>query len=126
MLFLLNDEVLDIGDPEDTLIDTLGVSGVRHERPSGRDVVEMAQQVHFRTPRGRDPIRNVRFAIASLASLKLDAAILVSPAGAGPAPDVQKRFSSVPLTMLAHKYAIQEADGAAPSRMHEAIWRRVA
>ncbi|MEP7210351.1 MAG: hypothetical protein ABI740_05895 [Alphaproteobacteria bacterium] len=128
MLFLLNDEVLDIGDPENTLVDTLGVIGVRHERLSARDVIEMAQQIYFRTGRGRDPTRNVRLAIASLCALKLeaDAAMFIVPPDARTPDDVKFNSREAPLTMLAQMFAIQSAGGITPPLMKQTIWRSAA
>jgi hypothetical protein len=128
MLFLLNDEVLDIGNPENTLVDTLGVIGVRHERLSPRDVIEMAQQIYFRTGRGRDPTRNVRLAIASLCALKLeaDAAMFIVPPDAGAPEDVKFSSKEAPMTMLAPMYAIQSGGEIAPPQMKQAIWRSAA
>lgn len=128
MLFLLNDEVLDLGDPETCLIDTLGVIGLRHDRLTPLDAVEMGQELYFRLGRGKDPVRNVRLAIAAMVALKLeaDAAMFIVPASARSYHEVKVRFTIASSELLSNMHAIQSAKGSLPKMMAESLWRQAA
>lgn len=122
MLFLMNDSVIDIGDPEMSLIDAVGVIGLRHDRLSARDVVEMGRQVWFKA-RG-EPSAAVQRAIAALIAMKLeaDAALFIVPPDARGPADVKTRFASASTTLIAQMYARQNIGALTPREINEAIW----
>lgn len=126
MLFLLNDRVIDIGDPETTLIDAIGIAGLRHERLTPADVVEIGQELYLRAGRGREPDLTTQMVLASLLSLKMgvDAArFSVGPMARRPS-DVETRFASQSSPLVARLYA-QGGRDLAPRAVSEAVWNAV-
>jgi hypothetical protein len=124
MLFLLNDTVIDLGDPETALIDAVGVIGLRHDRLRQKDIVEMAQQVWFNAGYGREPVPAVQRAIAALVAMKLDAdaaLIIVPPLARSPA-DVRTRFASASIPLMSRMYAMQGAGGLTPRVINDTVW----
>lgn len=127
MLFLMNDTVIDIGDPENTLIDTVGVVGLRYDTLKAKDIVQMAQQVWFKARR-HEPGLDVQKAIAALVALKIeaDAALIVVPLGARGPEDVQTRFASAPIPLMARMYAMQGAGSLSARVVSESVWQAAA
>ncbi len=128
MLFLMNDRVLDIGEPDLCLIDIVGSAGLAHDRVSAQDVVEIARQMWFRAGPGREPAQKVRLAIAALVAMKLeaDAAMFVVPREARGPRDVLVKFASAPLTVLAHLQAMQTAGTLPPHLVEDVFWKSAA
>ena len=123
MLFLLNDRVIDIGEPETTLVDLIGIAGLRHERLTAADVVEIGQEIYLRAGRGREPDLTTQMVLASLLALKLniDAAMFnVGPMARRPS-DVETRFASQSSPLVARLYA-QGGKDLAPRAVSEAVW----
>lgn len=101
MLFLLNDTVIDIGDLETSLIDVIGILGLRHDPLKLADMIEMGQAPHFKAGRSREPAYTSRLALASLIALialklKADTATFEVGPDAQQPSDVKTQFSLAP------------------------------
>lgn len=129
MLFLLNDEVLDIGDPV-TRIGSFQdlLAGRDPFRMTRRQVVALGQQAYFQTPAGERPPRRIREMLAHLAVLRIeaDAALFVRPANAARPADVAWRFVTAPITVLSHLHRMQVLGPLGADYVNDAVWRHAA
>lgn len=125
MLFLLNDQVLDLGDPQTCLDGSIGaLSRVRPERLTPARAALLGQAIYFGCPPGTRPTTGARLALASLLALRTDAnaAVFVRPDGARTEADVQYRLALVDLPVLAHLFVLQVGGVLDPRLVNESVW----
>ncbi|MBI1339507.1 hypothetical protein GC169_04745 [bacterium] len=129
MLFLLNDEVLDLGDPPTRIAEAREL--IRQSealRMSRRETLDLAKTAYFKaTVPGRPPLR-LRMLISALIAVKFeaDAALFVKPANARVSNDVLSRLATTPMTLLAHLYQMQRLGPLEPDYVNDAVWRHAA
>jgi len=121
MLFLLNDTVLDLGVPADTLARTGGPSPIVARLMEG---VRAGQAAVF----AAGGFHNVNSELALRVAAEIavtsaaNAALFVRPERARSAAQVAVRLVSAPLTTLAALQRRQEALGVDPAHINAAVW----
>lgn len=123
MLFLLNDRVLDLGDPAETLL-ALG-AGDPARLPPTRAIVAMGQEAAFASGDFAHGHRDLLRSLACLTTLALQAncALFVTPANAKSARQVGVQFAFAPLTTLAYLEGAQAAGRLGPALANRHVWR---
>lgn len=128
VLFLLNNEVLDLEIPEITLAQTVGNQLSKFAALESRQVVELGQDMYFKCGVGQVPDERARKTLACLLALKTeaDAAIFVRPAGAELVQHVAVRFAALPMTTLCFLQSMQEAGELTARMINENVWSQAA
>lgn len=128
MLFLLNQQVLDLDVPELTLRNRVPARAAELERLSPRAVMKLGQDMYFNLPDGARPDERASTVLACLIALKIeaDAAVFVRPPRARSVDDVAIRFASLPITTLSFLESMQEAGQLTPRLINETVWEQAA
>lgn len=125
MLFLMNDQVIDLRDVQTTIRECTGaISRMPPHRLSAKNVVDLGKSLFFECKPGERPDQQALLALGALLADKLeaDAALFIRPGDAASYHDVIMRLADVPLTILVHLQQFQDG-GAVPSRMvNDAVW----
>jgi hypothetical protein len=123
MLFLLNEDLIDLGDP----LATLRACGVGEPRraPSLSSLTVHGQEAAF-AGRGLGAAHpDVRRALAALFALtgRLNCALFVCPQRAVSAREVAVRYALAPLTTLAFLHAAQQSGRLNAALINHHVWR---
>ena len=125
MLFLMNDQVIDLRDVQTTIKECSGaLSRIPPYRLSAKNIVELGKGLFYDCQPGQRPDERALLALGALLADKLeaDAALFIRPENATSHHDVHIRLADVPLTVLVHLQQFQNG-GAVPSRMvNDAVW----
>lgn len=124
MLFLLNEEILDIEDPwESARVLKLGAAP-----PVLADVVGMGQMAAFGARGLENAHPEVRKMVASLlwSSGRVNCALLLCPAGAATAREVQVRLAYAPWTNMLTLWEEQLRGTLTPAMINGYVWRLAA
>jgi hypothetical protein len=121
MLFLLNNQVLDIGAETDAIRAEL--EG-RRRQPSLFQAVSMGQQVIFAggSFQAVHPTAALRVAALIALASEANAALFVSPAQVRGPDDVAVRLAAVPLTTLSWLAQHQHEEALAPGLVNQHVW----
>lgn len=128
MLFLLNQQVLDLDVAETTLRSFAGGRAAELERMSPRAVMSLGQDIYFNLPAGAEPDDKAKKILACLIAMKIeaDAAVFVRPQHARSAQDVAIRFASLPITTLSFLESMQDARMLTPKLINDSVWSQAA
>lgn len=128
MLFLLNDEVLDLGSPEMRLRELMGVRAPELERLGPRAVTSLGQDIYFNLPDGAKPDMKARTTLACLIAITIeaDAAVFVKPARAVNPQQVAVRMATLPITTLSFLESMQEANMLTARLINQTVWEQAA
>lgn len=123
MLFLLNDRVLDLGDPAETLL-ALG-AGDPARLPSTRAIIEIGQDAAVATQGFSIGHADVGRGVACLVALAIQAncALFVAPERVRSARQVGVQFAYAPLTTLAFLAGVQRGGRVSPALVNAHVWR---
>lgn len=123
MLFLLNDRVLDLGDPAETLL-ALG-AGDPARLPGTRAIIAMGQDAAFSTDSFATGHPNLWRGVACQIALAMQAncALFVAPPRARSAREVGVQFAFAPLTTLAFLESLQQGERLSPALVNAHVWR---
>jgi hypothetical protein len=121
MLFLLNDQLLDIAEEAETLTAELK-AGLR--TPTLYQAVLLGQQVIFAATSFREVHPSVPLRVAAFIALASDAnaALFVRPADAASPANVAVRLASVPLTTLSRLDQYQKAGPLSVGLINGHVW----
>ena len=129
MHFLMNDQVIEVGDPNKALQacrSLLTEVPLQNLRP--QDAVALGQATFFSLPpRGRpDPM--IAKALAALLNAKTEAnaALFVKPVTAQSHSDVLVRLADIPLPTLAYLKAHQRGEALDPNLVNQSVWSSAA
>jgi hypothetical protein len=122
MLFLLNEDLIDLGDPCETLR-ACGAGEVRRAPSLGRltahgpDVAFAAQGLSGAHP-------DVRRALAALFALtgRLNCALFVAPPEARSAREVAVRYALAPITTMAFLYSALQSGRLSAALINHHVW----
>ncbi|MEZ5939517.1 MAG: hypothetical protein R3C52_15060 [Hyphomonadaceae bacterium] len=121
----MNDRVLDIGIPEQKLVETVGVpAAAKQMRLTGAEVVNIGRELFFQLGRGIMPDAKAATALACLIAIKseADGALFVVPPKARKPADVGCKFVAMPLTTLYYLNSLQAAGTLTPEDVNQAVW----
>ncbi len=123
MLFLLNQEVLDIGDPIETLV-AGGIADVMH-LPSIPKLVSLGQDAAFAAQGMEHAHVGIRRTLAAMLSMsgQVNCALFLPPAQARSARDVAVRLGVAPITTLAFLFTAQESGVLTAALINHHVWR---
>ncbi len=123
MLFLLNDRVLDLGDPAETLLES--GAGDPARLPPLHAIITRGQEAAFASSAFAAAHPDLRRSIASMIVLSSTAncALFVCPPRARAARDVAVRFAFAPLTTLAFLADAQRGGRAVAALANAHVWR---
>ncbi len=129
MLFLMNDQVVDIGDPRTTLREFAGqLTDVPHHLLRSHHAVSLGQALYFHCPPGNRPMPGALKALGALITEYTDAnaALFVRPLNAAGPQDVQIRLAEVQITVMANLFEIQKRKPLSPSMVNSSVWAAAA
>jgi hypothetical protein len=123
MLFLLNEAVIDLGDPCETL--RACGAGMVGRIPSLARLTRHGQEAAFAARDIAGAHENVQRALAALLVLtgEVNCALFLCPPKARSARDVAVRFALAPITTLAFLYSAQESGRLTPALINQNVWR---
>lgn len=126
MLFLLNEQVIDLDVPAQTLRERVGERADKLEKLTARAVMSLGQDMYFNLPNGKQPDEQARTVLACLVAMKIeaDAALFVRPPNAQRPEDVAIRFATLPITTLSFLSMMQEVDMLTPRMINENVWEQ--
>ena len=126
MLFLLNEQMIDLDIPAMTLRERVGDRAGKLENMSPRAVMALGQEMYFNLPSGKAPDEQARMVLACLIAMRIeaDAALFVRPPNARRPQDVAIRFATLPITTLSFLNMMQEVNMLTPRLINENVWER--
>lgn len=128
MLFLLNEQVLDLGAPELRLRELMGARAAQMERLAPRAVTELGQDIYFNVPDGTAPDMKARTVLSCLIAMTIeaDAAVFVKPPRAANPQQVAVRMATLPITTLSFLESMQEAGELTAKLINQTVWQQAA
>lgn len=123
MLFLLNDRVLDLGDPVETLL-RIGTANPAR-LPTTRAIVAMGQDAAYASANFQVSHPDLATSIAAMIALASQAncALFVCPPKARSAREVGVQFAFAPLTTVAFLLDAQGKGPLTASMVNAHVWR---
>ena len=123
MLFLLNDRVLDLGEPTETLLRLGTADPARLPRTS--QIVAMAQDAAFASANFAHGHPDLARSIAAMIALTSEAncALFVAPPGARSARQVGVQFAYAPLTTMAFLKDAESKSSLTAAMINAHVWR---
>ncbi len=123
MLFLLNDRVLDLGEPAETLLRLGTADPARLPRTS--QIVAMGQDAAFASANFSQGHPDMMLSIAAMIALTSEAncALFVAPPGARSARQVGVQFAFAPLTTMAFLKDAESKGALTPAMINAHVWR---
>ena len=122
MLILLNQTVIDVGDPVETLI-ALGVADMRP--PSLAKLAALGQDAAFAAGGIENAHPGITRTLAAFMGLlgEVNCAMFVCPPRMRSARDVAVRMGYAPLTTMVYLLSAQESGRLTPALVNQQIWR---
>lgn len=122
MLFLLNQAVIDVGDPIDTL-QTLGVE--LKDQPNLTRLVELGQDAAFAGRGIENAHEGIRRTLAAMFTLtgQVNCALFLCGERMRARGDVTFRLGLAPITTMAFLHAAQEAGQLTATLINQHVWR---
>jgi len=123
MLFLLNDRVLDLGEPVETLRRLGAADPARLPQPSA--IVAMGQDAAFASANFAHGHPDLALSIAAMIALTSEAncALFVAPPRARSARQVGVQFAFAPLTTMAFLCDAQTRGALTAAMINTHVWR---
>lgn len=122
MLILINEEVIDVGDPAETLREC----GVADDRtPAIARMVALGQDAAFAARGIEHAHPGIRRVLASYFALtgQVNCALFVCPPNAVSPREVAVRLGDAPFTTLVHLYSVQQEGKLSASMVNHHVWR---
>ena len=121
MLILINQEVIDIGDPLETLQECGVADGRLH--PLGQ-LVRLGQEAAFRAKGIENAYPGIRRALAAMIGVsgQANCALFLVPPRARAASEVAVRFGQAPITTLAFLLSAQDSGKLTPALINQQVW----
>ncbi len=128
MLFLLNEQVLDLGLPELTLRELVGARADKLGKLGPRAVMALGQDIYFNLPAGAQPDEKARTVLACLIAMTIeaDAAVFVKAPRAVKPQQVAVRLATLPITTLSFLESMQAADMLSATLINQTVWEQAA
>ena len=123
MLFLLNQEVIDLGDPVETLRAS-GVADIMH-LPSVAKLVQLGQDAAFAANGIEHAHEGIRRTLAAMLAMsgQANCALFLCPPKARSAREVAVRLGQAPLTTMAFLLSAQESGRLSATTINQHVWR---
>ena len=123
MLFLLNQELIDLGDPVEAL-QACGVADVMH-LPSLAKMVSLGQDAAYAGNGMEGAHPSIRRTLAAMLAMtsQVNCALFLCPPKARSAREVAVRLGLAPITTLAFLASAQENGRLSPALINEQVWR---
>ncbi len=125
MLFLLNDQVLDIGDPVTTLRESAAqLTEIPFQNLRAGHGISLGQALFFHCPADKKPMPGALKALGALITEHSDAnaALFVKPPNAKTPHDVQIRLAEVQLPVMANLFQLQTRQPLSPALVNNSVW----
>lgn len=125
MLFLMNSQVIDIGDPRTTLRETANqLTEIPFQQLTTTHAVNLGQALFFHCPDDKKPMPGALMALGALISEFTDAnaALFVKPPNAQAAQQVQIRLAEVQLPVIANLFQLQKRQPLSPALVNNSVW----
>lgn len=124
LLFLLNEQVVDLDVPELRLRELVGQRADKLERLGPRGVMALGQEIYFNVPDGGQPDQKARTVLSCLIAITIeaDAAVFVKPARATRPQHVAVRLATLPITTLSFLQSMQDAGMLTPRLINQTVW----
>ncbi len=129
MLFLLNDQVLDIGDPLTTIRECAGqLTDVPYQKLRGSHAIGLGQALFYQCPPNQRPSQGALKALGALIVeyTEANAALFVRPINAKGPQDVQLRLAAVQLPVMANLFQSQKRQPLSPVLVNSSVWASAA
>lgn len=129
MLFLMNDQVLDIGDPLTTVRENLSqLTEIPFQRIDAKATITLAQALFFHCPADKKPMPGALRALAGLITdhTEANAALFVCPPNASGPQQVQIRLAEVQLPVMANLFQLQKRQPLSPTLVNNSVWASAA
>lgn len=126
MLFLLNEQVVDLDVPELRLRELVGQRADKLERLGPRGVMALGQEIYFNLPDGVQPDEKARTVLSCLIAITIeaDAAVFVKPPRATRPQHVAVRLATLQITTLSFLQSMQDAGMLTPRLINQTVWDR--
>lgn len=124
MLFLLNQELIDLGDPVEALQEA-GVAGDLKHLPSIAKIVALGQDAAFAAQGIEQAHPGIRRTLAAMFALsgQVNCALFLNPAHPQSPRDVAVRLAQAPLTTMAFLLSAQETGRLTAAVINHHVWR---
>lgn len=122
MIVLLNQEIIDVGDPAETLTQ-YGVADLR--MPTIAKVVALGQDAAYAAKGLENAHRDIRRTLAALlaSSGEVNCALFLAPAAARSPREVAVRVGYAPILTLAYLLSAQQAGKLTPALINKHVWQ---
>ncbi|MFC7290908.1 hypothetical protein [Hirschia litorea] len=129
MLFLLNDQVLDVGDPRTTIREFSGqLTDIPYAKLRAPHAISLGQALFYHCPADRKPSAGALRALGALIFefTEANAALFVRPLNAKGPQDVQLRLAEVQLPVIANLFQQQTRKPLSPVLVNDCVWSSAA
>jgi hypothetical protein len=129
MLFLLNDQVIDLGDPGTTISEKLSkLTPLPAAQITGQVAIQLGKALYFACQAGQRPNSDAQEALAALLldRTEANALLIVRPPNANSLAEVQTRLANVDLPVLAHLHELQKRAPLTPALVNNCVWAQAA
>ncbi|MES1156187.1 MAG: hypothetical protein ABUL73_00285 [Alphaproteobacteria bacterium] len=122
MLILLNQELIDVGDPVETLL-SLGVTDVR--TPAAAKLAQLGQDAAYAAGGIENAHPGIKRTLAAFMGMlgEVNCALFVCPPRMRSPRDVAVRFGHAPITTMVYLLSAQECGRLNAGLINQQIWR---